>query len=115
MAPLSWRAFLDEITHGARVLLREPALRQALALSLAEATAGAAAIVVTVAYVRGVLGHGETAFAIVMAELGLGSTLASILLGRATGRYERDFRHRLCWPSIPLRKSADAPTRRTSR
>jgi len=88
-APLSWRAFLDEITHGSRVLLREPALRQALTLSFAEATAGAAAIVVTVAYVRDALGHGETAFAMVMAGLGLGSTLAAIMLGRATGRYEQ--------------------------
>jgi NRE family putative nickel resistance protein-like MFS transporter len=86
--PLSWRAFFDEITHGARVLLREPALRQALTLSFAEAAAGATAIVVTVAYVRDVLGHGETAFAMVMAGLGLGSTLAAIMLGRATGRYE---------------------------
>lgn len=86
--PLSWRAFLDEITHGTRALLREPSLRQALTLSFAEATAGAAAIVVTVAYVRDVLGRGETAFAIVMAGLGLGSTLAAILLSRATGRYE---------------------------
>ena len=87
--PLSWRTFLNEITHGTRVLLREPALRQALTLSLAEATAGAAAIVATVAYVRDVLGRGETAFAIVMAGLGLGSTMAAILLGKATGRYER--------------------------
>jgi MFS transporter, NRE family, putaive nickel resistance protein len=87
--PLSWRSILDEITHGTRVLLREPSLRQALTLSFAEATAGAAAIVVTVAYVRDVLGRGETAFAMVMAGLGLGSTLAAILLGRATGRYER--------------------------
>jgi NRE family putative nickel resistance protein-like MFS transporter len=59
-------------------------LRQALRLSFAEATAGAAAIVVTVAYVRNVLGRGETTFA--MAGLGLGSSLAAILLGRATGR-----------------------------
>ncbi|HKC86462.1 MAG TPA: MFS transporter, partial [Blastocatellia bacterium] len=87
--PLSWRAFLDEITYGSRVLLREPALRQALTLSFAEATAGAAAIVVTVVYVRDALGHGETAFAMVMAGLGLGSTLAAIMLGRATGRYEQ--------------------------
>jgi len=42
--PLSWRNFLAEITHGTRVLLREPSLRQALTLSFAEATAGAAAI-----------------------------------------------------------------------
>jgi len=89
IAPLSWRNFLDEITHGARILWREPALRQALTLSLAEATAGAAAIVVTVAYVRDVLDHGETTFAVIMAGLGLGSTLAAIMLGRATGRYER--------------------------
>ena len=44
---------------------------------------------VTVAYVRDVLGRGETAFAIVMAGLGLGSTLAAIILGRSTGRYEQ--------------------------
>lgn len=89
VTPLSWRTFSEEITHGTRVLLREPSLRQALTLSLAEATAGAAAIVVTVAYVRDVLGRGETAFAVVMAALGLGSTLAAIVLGRATGRYEQ--------------------------
>ncbi len=87
--PLSLRVFLSEITHGTRVLLREPSLRQALTLSFAEATAGAAAIVATVAYVRDVLGRGETAFAFIMAGLGLGSTLTAILLGRATGRYEQ--------------------------
>src|SRR5215213_4206778 len=90
--PLSPRVFLSEITHGTRVLLREPSLRQALTLSFAEATAGAAAIVATVSYVRDVLGRGETAFAFVMAGLGLGSSLAAILLGRATGRYERGIR-----------------------
>jgi MFS transporter, NRE family, putaive nickel resistance protein len=76
------------------VLLREPSLRQALTLSFAEATAGAAAIVVTVVYVRDVLGRGETTFAVLMAGLGLGSSLAAILLGRATGRYERGARDR---------------------
>ena len=94
VTPLSWRNFLAEITHGTRVLLREPSLRQALTLSLAEATAGAAAIVVTVAYVRDVLGRGETAFAMVMAALGLGSTVAAILLGRASGRYEQGARNK---------------------
>lgn len=84
--PLSWRIFSGEITYGTRVLLREPSLRQALKLSLAEATAGAAAIVVTVAYVREVLGRGETAFAMVMAAFGLGSTVAALLLGRVSGR-----------------------------
>lgn len=94
LTPLSLRTFLSEITTGTRVLLREPSLRQALTLSFAEATAGAAAIVVTVAYVRDVLGRGETTFAAVMAGLGLGSSLAAILLGRATGRYERGARDR---------------------
>jgi NRE family putative nickel resistance protein-like MFS transporter len=89
---LSFQVFLSEITHGTRVLLREPSLRQALTLSFAEATDGAAAIVATVSYVRDVLGRGETAFAFVMAGLGLGSSLAAILLGRATGRYERGIR-----------------------
>lgn len=94
LAPLSLRTFLSEITTGTRVLLREHSLRQALTLSFAEATAGAAAIVVTVSYVRDELGRGETAFAVVMAGLGLGSSLAAILLGRATGRYERGARDR---------------------
>lgn len=48
----------------------------------------------TVVYVRDVLGRGETTFAVVMAGLGLGSSLAAILLGRATGRYERGVRDR---------------------
>ena len=88
-ARLSLTSFLSEITYGTRVLLREPSLRQALTLSLAEATAGAAAIVVTVAYVRDVLELGETIFAIVMAGLGLGSSGMAVILGRATGRYEK--------------------------
>lgn len=46
--PFSARSLLTEITEGSRILLREPALRQALLFSLAEATAGAAAIVLTV-------------------------------------------------------------------
>ncbi len=91
-APLSRRIFLDELQTGTRVLLREPSLRQALVLSIAEATAGAAAIVATVAYVRDVLGRGDTAYALTMAVLGLGSTASAILLGRATGRYEQSAR-----------------------
>ena len=90
--PLSLRVFLSEIQTGTRLLLREASLRQALILSFAEATAGAAAIVATVAYVRDALGRGETAYAMTMAGLGLGSTLAAILLGRATGRYEQTAR-----------------------
>ena len=87
--PLSFGVFLAEIQTGTRILLREPSLRQALVLSFVEATAGAAAIVATVAYVRDALGQGDTAFTLVMAALGLGSTVAAILLGRATGRYEQ--------------------------
>ena len=89
VVPLSIRVFLSEIQTGTRILLREASLRQALILSFAEATAGAAAIVATVAYVRDELAKGDTAFAFVMAALGLGSTVAAILLGRATGRYEQ--------------------------
>lgn len=86
---LSWRAFADEITHGVRVLLRENSLRRALLLSVAEATAGAAAIVVTVAYVREVLRGSERDVTVVMAGVGFGSALVALVLGRATGRYER--------------------------
>lgn len=88
--PLSFKVFISEIQTGTRILLREPSLRQALVLSFAEATAGAAAIVATVAFVRDALGSGDTAYALVMAGLGLGSTVAAILLGRATGLYEQD-------------------------
>jgi len=91
---ISLRSFLTELTTGTRILLHEPSLRQALTLSIAEATAGAAAIVATVSYVRDVLGRGETAFAFVMAAVGLGSSLTAIALGRATGRYEKGARDR---------------------
>jgi MFS transporter, NRE family, putaive nickel resistance protein len=80
----------NEITHGTRAILREPALRQAILLSLVEATAGAVAIVVTVTYVQDRLGRGETAVAIAMAALGLGSSCAAVVLGRYTGRYEAE-------------------------
>jgi len=81
-------AFVRELGYGARVLLHEASLRRALILSFVEATAGAAAIVATVVYVRDVLALGETAFVLTMAALGVGSTIAALLLGRATGRYE---------------------------
>ncbi|MDQ3749701.1 MAG: MFS transporter [Acidobacteriota bacterium] len=93
-APLSVSDFLTELTVGTRIILREPSLRQAIVLSFAEALAGAAAIVATVVYVHDVLGYGDTAFALMMAGLGLGSTLAAIALGRATGRYEKDSSNR---------------------
>ena len=88
----SARAFLKEATHGTRVLLREPSLRQALALSFAEATAGAAAIVVTVVYVRDVLRGTNAAVALAMASVGVGSALVALALARITGRSEERVR-----------------------
>lgn len=82
------RALLHELSYGAKVLLREASLRRALVFSFVEAIAGAAAIVATVVYVRETLMLGETAFVVVMAALGVGSTIAALMLGRATGRYE---------------------------
>ncbi|MDQ3257792.1 MAG: MFS transporter [Acidobacteriota bacterium] len=87
--PLSVSVFLKEITTGTRILLREPSLRQALILSFAEATAGAAAIVATVVYVRDELGRGDSAFTFVMAGLGIGSAVTALILGRITSRYEQ--------------------------
>ncbi len=92
--PLSVSVFLKEITTGTRILLREPALRQALILSFAEATAGAAAIVATVVYVRDELGRGDSAFTVVMAGLGVGSAVTALILGRITSRYEQSVRGR---------------------
>ena len=83
--PFPWRDFMPQVTHGTRVLLREPALRQALVLHFAEAAAGAAAIVATVSYVRDVLGRGESAFAVAMAAVGVGSSIAALLLSRRAG------------------------------
>src|SRR5437588_3755248 len=91
---ISLRSFLAELTTGTRILLREPSLRQALTLSIAEATAGGAAIVATVSSVRDILSRGETVFAFVMAGVGLGSSLTAVALGRATGRYEKGARDR---------------------
>ena len=85
---LSLRVCVSEITHGTHAILKEPALRQAILLSFVEATAGAAAIVATVAYGQDVLGRGDTSVAVAMAALGFGSSFAALLLGRFRGRYE---------------------------
>ena len=66
--------------------------RLALLLSFAEATAGAAAIIITVAYVREILHRGETEFTLLMAGVGLGSTVTAILIGRFTRPFEDGFR-----------------------
>ncbi len=88
LQPFAIRSLLTEITTGSRILLREPALRQALLFSLAEAAAGAAAIVLTVTYVRNVLGRSEIVFAFVMVAVGLGSSATALLLGRWSRHYE---------------------------
>ena len=93
-APFPPGTFLRELAFGTRILLREAALRRALMFSFAEATAGAAAIVATVVYVRDVLVQGENTFVLLMVALGLGSTVTALLLGRATGRYEADANNR---------------------
>jgi MFS transporter, NRE family, putaive nickel resistance protein len=84
--PFPWGDFTTQVTHGTRLLLREPALRQALLLHMAEAAAGAAAIVATVVYVRDVLGRGETSFAMAMVALGVGSSVAAVLVTRRAER-----------------------------
>jgi NRE family putative nickel resistance protein-like MFS transporter len=86
--PFALRDLARDLTFGIRLILKQQPLRRAVLLSFAEATAGAAAIVSTVIYVQDVLAHGETAFALAMAGLGLGSTVAALTLGAATGRYE---------------------------
>ena len=85
-APFPWGDLWTQVTHGTRVLLREPALRQALVLHFAEAAAGACAIVATVSYVHDILGRGDTAFAIAMAALGIGSSLAALVASRRAER-----------------------------
>ena len=86
---LSVRMLLKELTHGARVLFREPAIRQALVMSMAGATAGACAIVVTIAYVRNLLGRSDMAFTLIMAGVGVGSSLAAVILSRVAAGLER--------------------------
>jgi NRE family putative nickel resistance protein-like MFS transporter len=81
-----WREFFPQVSFGTRVLLRVPALRQALVLHVAEAAAGAVTIVTTVVYVRDVLGRGDGAFALTMAAVGLGSSVAALLIGRRATR-----------------------------
>jgi MFS transporter, NRE family, putaive nickel resistance protein len=76
--------FWREITYGTRILVRNAAIRQALVLSLAEAAAGACAIVVTVAYVRDVVGGTEAQFSILMACVGLGSAVTALVVSRIT-------------------------------
>lgn len=90
-----WQGFGAQLTHGTRVFLREPSLRAALFLHFAEAAAGAAAIVSTIVYVRTDLGRGETSFAMAMAAVGIGSSLAALLVTRqATAIDDHSASHR---------------------
>ena len=88
VAKLSVLNLFQELSYGTKVLFREASLKRALLLSFAEATAGAAAIVASVVYIKDVLLLGETSFVFVMACLGLGSTITALILGKFTGRYE---------------------------
>ena len=87
-SPFLLCTFLQELSYGMKAMLRHAVLQRALMYSFVEAIAGAAAIVTTVIYVRDVLVLGESSFILVMAALGLGSMLAALVLGQATGRYE---------------------------
>lgn len=84
--PFPWRDFVPQVTFGTRILLREPALRKALLLHVAEAAAGAVTIVTTVVYVRDVLGRGDGSFALTMGAVGIGSSIAALLLARRATR-----------------------------
>lgn len=87
---LAPQALWNDVTYGVRLLVRQPSIRQALMMSMAEALAGACVIVVTVVYVRDVLRGTEAQFSIVMAGAGLGSAAAAIVLSRITARMELD-------------------------
>ena len=87
-SPFSLPTLLHQLSYGTKALLDQTVLRHALMLSFIEAIAGAAAIVTTVVYVQDVLMLGETSFILVMAALGLGSTITALLLGKITDRYE---------------------------
>ncbi|SDK22727.1 MFS transporter, NRE family, putaive nickel resistance protein [Methylophilus rhizosphaerae] len=88
VAKFSPTSLLQELSFGTKILFREASLKRALLLSFAEALAGAAAIVATVVYIKDVLLLSETSFVLVMAGLGLGSTITALVLGKFTGRYE---------------------------
>jgi NRE family putative nickel resistance protein-like MFS transporter len=88
VAKFSPTSLFQELSFGTKILLREASLKRALLLSFAEALAGAAAIVATVVYIKDVLLLSETSFVLVMAGLGLGSTITALVLGKLTGRYE---------------------------
>lgn len=73
---------LADMFYGSRLLFRERTLRQALIASLGEATAGAAAIVATVAYVRVDLQQSNWQVGLAMGAVGVGSSLAAFALIR---------------------------------
>jgi MFS transporter, NRE family, putaive nickel resistance protein len=88
VAKFSPTSLFQELSFGTKILFSEASLKRALLLSFAEALAGAAAIVATVVYIKDVLLLSETSFVLVMAGLGLGSTITALVLGKLTGRYE---------------------------
>lgn len=77
---------LRATTQGLRIYLATPRLRGLFAVHFAVAAAGSMVLVNTVPYVRGVLGHAETAVAIALAANGLGSLTAALVLPRVLDR-----------------------------
>ena len=81
-------SLVTELSYGARVLLSDASILQALVMALAEALAGACAIVVTIAYVRDLLQGTEVEYSLVMAAAGAGSAITAFLLSRIADRIE---------------------------
>ncbi|MDX8048484.1 MFS transporter [Lentzea sp. BCCO 10_0798] len=73
-------------TRGIRIYFATPRLRGLLAVHLAAAAAGSMVIVNTVAYVRDVLGRGESSVGVALAFNGVGSLVAALLLPRLLDR-----------------------------
>jgi MFS family permease len=80
------RAVPTRKAQSLRVYLATPRLRGLLAAHFAVAAAGSMVLVNTVAYVRDVLGRGETAVAIALAANGLGSLVAALAMPRLVDR-----------------------------
>ena len=89
----SYRLVLADMFYGSRVLLKVRLLRQAMIASFSEATAGAAAIVATVAYVREDLQQSIWQLGLAMAAVGAGSSIGAFTLVRLSQSVDSKTRH----------------------
>ncbi len=92
VAPNSIKAvdrILPDIRIGTVHLLGDGALRYALALQLVTAIAGAQILVNTIGYITSTLNSGNVEYGWVMAALGSGATLATLLVSRFERLYDR--------------------------